>query len=129
MVEVLGGAGRKVTLDEAQMHAFVQAVNGVRLVLGTVLDVTEDDEVTGPTSSSQPEYQLYAYLSWLLDSAVRAMSGAPVAIGASHRIPSGRGDSRQSGRSRPDRRRGRLEEGSLLVSRCFQLDAAPAPIV
>ena len=36
---VLGRSGRKVTLDEAEMLAFVQAVNSVRLVLGTVLDV------------------------------------------------------------------------------------------
>ena len=42
--EVLGRGGRKVTFDEAQMVAFMQAVNGVRLVLGTLLDVTEDDD-------------------------------------------------------------------------------------
>ncbi len=74
--EVLGGSGRKVTLDEAQMTSFVQAVNGVRLVLGTLLDVTEDDEVAQPDLAESPEYHLYAYLSWILDSAVRAMSGA-----------------------------------------------------
>ena len=35
--------GRKVQLDEAGLLAFMQAINCVRLVLGTMLDVTEDD--------------------------------------------------------------------------------------
>jgi Domain of unknown function (DUF2017) len=73
---VLGRSGRKVTLDEAQMGAFMQAVNGVRLVLGTLLDVTEDDElVERDDADTAPEYHLYGYLSWILDSSVRALSG------------------------------------------------------
>lgn len=73
---VLGRSGRKVTLEESEMTAFVQAINSVRLVLGTVLDVDEDDDLD-PSGElvDTPEYQLYGYLSWLLDSAVRAMSG------------------------------------------------------
>ena len=71
---VLGGSGRRVTLDDAQMQAFVQSVNAVRLVLGTLLDVTEDEDESRPDLVSSPEYQLYAYLSWLLDSAIQAMS-------------------------------------------------------
>ena len=73
---VLGRSGRKVTLDEAQMVAFVQAVNGVRLVLGTLLDVTEDDELIDREEvDDTPEYHLYGYLSWVLDSSVQALSG------------------------------------------------------
>jgi Domain of unknown function (DUF2017) len=73
---VLGRTGRKVTLDEAQMVAFMQAVNGVRLVLGTLLDVTEDDElIERDDVDTTPEYHLYGYLSWVLDSSVRALSG------------------------------------------------------
>jgi Domain of unknown function (DUF2017) len=71
---VLGGSGRRVTLDDAQMQAFVQSVNAVRLVLGTLLDVSEDEDESRPELVSSPEYQLYAYLSWLLDSAIHAMS-------------------------------------------------------
>ena len=70
---VLGGSGRRVTLDDAQMQAFVQSVNAVRLVLGTLLDVAEDDDESRPDSASSPEYQLYAYLSWLLDSSIRRL--------------------------------------------------------
>ena len=70
--------GRKVSFDEEQLVSFMQAVNAVRLVLGTLLDVSEDDddgadEATGPVNA--PEYQLYRYLSWILDSAVHALSG------------------------------------------------------
>jgi hypothetical protein len=76
--DVLGRTGRKVTLDEAQMVAFMQAVNGLRLVLGTLLDVTEDDELEdeAEAETDSPEYHLYGYLSWVLDSSVRAMSGS-----------------------------------------------------
>jgi Domain of unknown function (DUF2017) len=74
--EVLGRSGRKVTLDEGQMLAFMQAVNGVRLVLGTVLDVGEDDDFIEPDDlETVPEHHLYQYLSWLLDASVRAISG------------------------------------------------------
>ncbi len=76
VVSVLQRPGRKVALDGAEMHAFAQALNSVRLVLGTVLDVTEDDEVDPPPELLEsPEYQLYGYLSFVLDAAVRAMSG------------------------------------------------------
>ncbi len=76
VTEVLGRSGRKVTLDEAQMAAFMQAVNGIRLVLGTLLDVTEDDElIEREEAETTPEYHLYGYLSWVLDSSVRALSG------------------------------------------------------
>jgi hypothetical protein len=59
------------------MLAFMQAVNGVRLVLGTLLDVTEDDDdVERDDLDAAPEYHLYGYLSWVLDASVRALSGA-----------------------------------------------------
>jgi hypothetical protein len=74
--EVLAGKGnaKKVTFDENELVAFMQALNGVRLVLGTILDITDDDE-NEPENTLVPEFQLYAYLSWVLDSAVRALSG------------------------------------------------------
>jgi len=74
---VLRRPGRKVHLDEAGLVAFMQAINGVRLVLGTLLDVREDDADDLPSDADEtPEHYLYGYLSWLLDSAVRALSGS-----------------------------------------------------
>lgn len=63
-------------LDEAQVLALMQALNGVRLVLGTVLDVGEDFDVEDlPEDHPQlGEHQLYAFFSWLLEWTVRALS-------------------------------------------------------
>lgn len=62
-------------LTEAQLLAFVQAINGLRLVLGTMLDVSEDHDLDDiqPDHPLSGEYHLYAYLSWLLDWCVRAL--------------------------------------------------------
>jgi Domain of unknown function (DUF2017) len=75
VLAVLARPGRKIALDDAEMTAFLQAVNSVRLVLGTILDVGEDDDLDAPDELLEsPEYQLYGYLSFVLDAAVRAMS-------------------------------------------------------
>ncbi|MEO6126006.1 MAG: DUF2017 family protein [Ilumatobacteraceae bacterium] len=61
-------------LTEAQLMAFLQAVNGVRLVLGTMLDVSEEHEIDD-IDDDHPmvgEYHLYDFLSWVLDASVRA---------------------------------------------------------
>lgn len=72
--DALNGNGR---VDEGQLIAFMQSVNSVRLVLGTMLDIGddtgEDDEVDVEQQDS-PEYHLYSYLSWLLEWSVRALS-------------------------------------------------------
>jgi len=64
-------------LDEPGMVAFMQSINSIRLVLGTMLGVTDDPDAeevhTGLEDS--PEYNLYGYLSWLLEWSVRALSG------------------------------------------------------
>ena len=64
-------------VDEGGLVDFMQSLNGIRLVLGTMLGVTDDpdaEEVDEQLERS-PEYHLYAYLSWLLEHCVRAVSG------------------------------------------------------
>lgn len=64
-------------ISEAGMMAVVQAVNGVRLVLAVALDVDEDhdpDDVDDDDPQAA-EYQLYSFLSWLLEWSVRALAG------------------------------------------------------
>jgi hypothetical protein len=74
-VEVLSRPGRKIHLEETELLAFTRAINSVRLVLGTILEVTEDDDLDAPPELvDSPEYQLYAYLSYVLDASIRAMS-------------------------------------------------------
>jgi hypothetical protein len=63
-------------LDDGEVRAFMQSINAVRLVLGTMLGVTDDpsadDDGVGGDQGDSPEYHLYAYLSWLLEWTVRA---------------------------------------------------------
>ena len=66
-------------VGEETMIAFIQAINGLRLVLGTMLDVDEDDD-PDEIDEDDPlvgEHHLDNFLSWLLDWAVRAL-GEPV---------------------------------------------------
>jgi hypothetical protein len=75
--EVLASPGAHTPMDEEAVVAFMQAVNALRLVLGTLLDVSEDDD--DDLEDDDPllgEHHLYSYLSFLLDAAVRALSGA-----------------------------------------------------
>lgn len=63
--------------DEA-MLGLLQSLNAVRLVLGTLLDVTEDHHPDDITDDDPlvGEHHLYQFLSYLLDAAVDALSGA-----------------------------------------------------
>jgi hypothetical protein len=61
-------ARESMTAD--QLNAFVVSLNSVRLILGTILGITdEDDDDPDPA----PEMAMYDFLSWLLDSAVTAL--------------------------------------------------------
>jgi hypothetical protein len=70
-IELLNG---NTPLDEAALVGFMQSINAVRLVLGTVLDVSEDDAQPLPDDHPQANTeQLYHFLSWLLQQAVDAI--------------------------------------------------------
>ncbi len=61
-------------LDEEAALAWMQSINSVRLVLGTMLDVSEDLDVSR-VRDDDPDiqgYALYAYLSMLLDELLAA---------------------------------------------------------
>jgi hypothetical protein len=62
-------------LDEQQLMSWLGAVNNLRLVLGTLLDVSDDAEI-GELPDETPDvetYALYAYLSSLLGEMVDAL--------------------------------------------------------
>lgn len=66
-----------VRLTQSDLDALMKATNGIRLLLGTLLSVSEDDH--DDIDESDPTYgqhQLYAYLGWLLDWMVSAQAGA-----------------------------------------------------
>ena len=90
-------AGRKVAIDEAELLAFVQAVNSLRLVLGTAARRQRGRRPRPRRRAvGLAEYQLYGYLSWVLDW----RGPGPLAGARDARSPGGR------------------REGRLLVSRC-----------
>jgi len=61
-------------LDEGQTIAFMQSVNAIRLVLGSLLGIDDDDSADEADGADSPEHQLYDFLSWLLEWTVRALS-------------------------------------------------------
>lgn len=70
--EALGAAER---LEPDEMDLFLQALNALRLLLGTMLDVAEneaDDVSRDPEDPVAAQTHLYSYLGWLLESAVAA---------------------------------------------------------
>src|SRR3954454_18623705 len=63
-------------LSEDELSAWMAALNQLRLVLGTRLDVTEDMEQPADDDPAARAYALYAYLSFLQDQVVSALSGS-----------------------------------------------------
>jgi hypothetical protein len=64
-------AADRLTPDE--LTAWMHAVNALRLVLGTMLDVNEDDPfAVDPEDPNAREYMLYGYLGLLLEEIVQA---------------------------------------------------------
>jgi Domain of unknown function (DUF2017) len=84
--ELLDGRRRALeTLEETldrdrlspdQAQAWLTALNDLRLVLGTRLDVREDEllERVDPADPRAPALSLYAYLSWLQEQLVEALA-------------------------------------------------------
>lgn len=59
-------------LTEEEAMAWMQAINQLRLVLGTRLDVSEEDD---PRQARDAEHQLYYYLGYLQEQVVEALAG------------------------------------------------------
>ena len=70
--ELVAATADAKTLSEEQLLAWTRALNSIRLILGTYLDVTEDDERRAPQT---PEESLYHWLSYLLGEAIEALDG------------------------------------------------------
>ena len=60
-------------LDEAGLTGWLTALNDLRLVLGTRLDVSEDDHDVDPDDPDAPAHAVYHYLGMLLSEAVDAL--------------------------------------------------------
>lgn len=76
-IEVLENsvAKDKIVLDDTGTGEWLQALNAVRLVLGTRLDVSEDDDPNDldPDDEDFPLWQAYHALSYMLGVLVEAL--------------------------------------------------------
>ena len=73
-LDTVGDLADATVLNQEQLAAWMGAVNDIRLVLGTRLEVSEDDEF-GETDEDDPESvarSAYWYLGWLLEHLVEA---------------------------------------------------------
>ncbi len=75
-LHVVEGTVDAERLDDDQLAGWLGALESLRLVLGTRLDVTEETyaEELDPSHPHAPALALYGYLSWLQEQAVEALS-------------------------------------------------------
>jgi hypothetical protein len=67
-------ANAKVLLDEGETIAFMQSINAIRLVLGSMLGITADESADAADETDTPAHHLHDFLSWLLEWTVRSLS-------------------------------------------------------
>ena len=71
-LEVLERTAGADELSADELDTWVRALTHLRLVLGTRLDVAEDDD---PADVDDPEHHLYWYLGYLQETALDALTG------------------------------------------------------
>jgi Domain of unknown function (DUF2017) len=74
-VDIVEQTASATTLDEDQLSAWMGAVNDLRLVLGTRLDVSEDMDDLDIDDERAPAFAVYHYLTHLLAEIVHALAG------------------------------------------------------
>jgi hypothetical protein len=74
-LDVLAETAKAERLTGEQAQAWLTALNDLRLVLGTRLDVSDESLLeVADDDPGAPELALYAYLSWLQEQLVEALS-------------------------------------------------------
>jgi hypothetical protein len=75
-LQVLAETSEAERLTGEQAQAWLTALNDLRLVLGTRLEVSDESLLEGRAEDDPraPELALYAYLSWLQEQLVEALS-------------------------------------------------------
>lgn len=73
------GADEYVVLNGDELDVLMRSLNDLRLVIGTLLDVQEEDhdDPPGPDDPAFAHFQLYGYLGWLLEWVVQALQDSP----------------------------------------------------
>ena len=77
------GRGGRLSLDRDQVDAWLGALNDLRLVLGTRLEVTEDTALDVPDDDPHAQALLvYGWLGWLQESLLSCVDPRPGGHGA-----------------------------------------------
>jgi hypothetical protein len=73
-LELLETTVNRDSLSPEEADSWLRALNDMRLVLGTALDVEEDLdwEAIDAANPRAPEYAMYGYLSWIQEQLVEA---------------------------------------------------------
>jgi hypothetical protein len=74
VIRTIEPANATALLDEGETIALMQSINAIRLVLGSMLGITDDDSADAADETDSPEHHLYDFLSWLLEWTVRSLS-------------------------------------------------------
>jgi hypothetical protein len=72
-LDVLERTANATELSEEELHAWMGALNQLRLVLGTSLDVSEADD---PAEATSPQHHLYYFLGALQELVIEALSSS-----------------------------------------------------
>jgi hypothetical protein len=74
-IDAMEGSIDADRLTEEQLLSWLGVLNDLRLVLGTRLELTEEttDDDFAPDDPRASVFALYGYLTWLVDSIVRAL--------------------------------------------------------
>jgi hypothetical protein len=70
----------ELTLELEAVEQWVSALNDVRLALGVVLEVTEDEMHLQAGDPRTPGFELYGWLTWLQGSLVQELRGGDDAL-------------------------------------------------
>ena len=73
-LETVAATAHATRLTEDELVAWMGAVNDLRLVLGTTLDVSEDMDELDPDDPDAPALAIYGYLGYLLETIVQALT-------------------------------------------------------
>ena len=74
-INEMRGALTGDSLTEAQVYGLMRSCNSMRLVIGTQLDIGEGDDPDLPDDHPMaPFYDVYEYLGYFIECAVRALS-------------------------------------------------------
>ena len=75
-LDTLASTAEAEDLDEEQLQQWLGALETMRLVVGSELDVTEDMDDMPDTDPRAPTFMVYRYLSWLQGDVIEALAAA-----------------------------------------------------